>query len=112
MVGGRLEGKQVGVAEAHDHLLPVANLNQRRAFEGPFENPDDFVRCVEAENHADQQRRAALDQHPTEIFEMFEKCFDGAAAIFLQVVETRLFGGIGHVRTSLRGQSGFGSGRL
>src|SRR2546430_17317566 len=57
--------------------------------------------CVQANNHADQQRGPALDHHPAEVFEMFEKCLYGPAAVLLGLLWTRLFSGIGHDTCSL-----------
>src|SRR5437763_10258260 len=52
-----------------------------------------------ADDHADGQRRAAFDQEPAKVFEMFEKCFYRPAAVLLDIFGTRLFSGIGHERT-------------
>src|SRR5204863_2662852 len=87
------------IAESDHDLLLLADLNQRRPLQGPLENRHDSVGRVKANDHADQQRRAAFDQHPAKVFEMFEKCFYRPAAVLLDLVWTRLFSGFGHERT-------------
>src|SRR5262245_29679536 len=87
------------VAESDHDLLLVADLNQSRPLQRPFEDRHHLIGGVEADDHADQQRRAAFDQHPAKVFEMFEKCLYRPAAVLLDLLWTRLFSGIGHERT-------------
>src|SRR5205807_4026534 len=101
VIGRRLKREHVLLAKLDQHLLLVSDLDQRGPFEWPFEDRHDFVRAVQTDNHADQQRGAAFDQHPAEVFEMFEKCLYGPAAVLLGLLWTRLFSGIGHDTCSL-----------
>ena len=45
----------------------------------PFDDLHDVISGDEAEQHRDRERDQALDEHPAEIFEMFEERFDRAA---------------------------------
>src|SRR5207253_3080963 len=96
------KGEQLLRPKSNQDLLLVPDRKQCGAFEGPFENRHDLVGRVEADDHADQQRGAAFDQHPAQVFEMFEKCLYGPAAVLLGLLWTRLFSRVGHDTFSLK----------
>ena len=63
------------------HIREERDVPMGGPAERPLEDLHHRVRVEQAKQHPDQRGGGCLDQHPAEIFEMFEEGLDGAPAL-------------------------------